>query len=55
MNWNRKSITSEQDSESCMFTEDEEASEPTQTFPTHHIVNETTHDEEMHQKLKMIQ
>ena len=29
-----------------MFTEDEEASEPTQTFQTHNIVNETTHDEE---------
>ena len=32
------SENSEQDSESGMFTEDEEASEPTQTFQTHNIV-----------------
>ena len=36
----------EQDSESGIFTDDEEASEPTQTFQTYNVVNETTHDEE---------
>ena len=37
---------SEQDSESDLSTKDEEVSEPTKTFETHNIVNETIDDEE---------
>ena len=36
----------EQDSDSDTSTQDEEASEPTQTFQTHNIVNEKIHDED---------
>ena len=45
---------SEQDSESDTSTEDEEESNITQTLEVHHSMIETTHDEEIHQNLKMI-
>ena len=36
----------EQDSESDTMIQDEQASEPMQTFPTHNDVNETIHDDD---------
>ena len=45
---------SEQDSESDITTEDEEETNTTKTHQVCNVLNETIHDEEIHQKLKMI-
>ena len=54
-----KSTTSsdklEQDSESDITTEDEEETNTTETHQVHNVLNETIHDEKIHQKLKIIQ
>ena len=54
-----KSTTSsdklEQDSESDITTEDEEETNTTETHQVQNVLNETIHDEKIHQKLKTIQ